>query len=128
MWLSLLTNKYVLMGIAIAVLGAYIFFLRSNLQTCEAEKKTLEAELAVSQASVKGLQLAITEQNSAIEKMKTDADTREKSHQQEITKAKVKADGFRKQAADLLKRTIPQNVSRCDAANIIINEELQRVK
>mgnify|MGYP001175421669 CR=1 FL=1 len=128
MWLSLLTNKYVLMGIVVAALSAYMFMLRSNLQTCEAEKKTLEAELAVSQASVKGLQLAITEQNSAIEKLKTDSDTREKSHQKEIAKAKITSESFKKQAADILKKVAPQNISKCDAANQVINEELQRVK
>ena len=116
------------MGIAIAALGAYIFVLRSNLQTCEAEKKTLEAELAVSQASVKGLQLAITEQNSAIDKLKTDSDVREKAGAVEIAKAKVKADGFKKQADTLLKRVIPQGVAKCDAANQLINEEIKNAK
>ena len=128
MWLSLLTNKYVLMGIMLVVAGVYVALLRGNLATCEAEKKVLVAELEVSQASVKNLQIAINDQNTAIEKLKSDSDTREKSHQQEIAKAKITSESFKKQAADILKKIAPQNISKCDAANQVINEELQRVK
>jgi len=128
MWLSLLTNKYVIIGIILAAAGAYFAILRHQVSACEAEKGILVAELAISQASVKSLQGAINEQNAAIDKLKTDSDVREKAGQVEIAKAKVKADNFKKQAADILKKVAPQNITKCDAANLLINEELKNAK
>lgn len=128
MWLSLLTNKFVIIGVIVVAAGIYITILRAQLSTCEAEKKVLVAELAVSQASVKSLQQAINDQNAAVEKLKADADAREKAGLVEIAKAQATAAGFKKQAADILKRVAPQNISKCDAANQLINEELQNAK
>lgn len=128
MWLSLLTNKYVIIGIIVALLGTYIVILRGQVATCKAEKDTLTAELQVSQASVKSLQQAINDQNAAVEKLKADADAREKAGQVEIAKAKDKADTFKKQASDLLKKVAPQGVAKCDAANQLINQEIRNAK
>lgn len=128
MWLSLLTNKYVIIGVIVVAAGIYIKILKSEINSCEAEKKNLVAELAISQASVKSLQGAITEQNVAIDKLKTDSDAREKAGAAEVAKAKVKAEGFKKQADNLLKRIVPQNMTKCDAANSLINEEIKNAK
>ena len=128
MWLSLLTNKFVIIGVIVVAAGIYIAFLKSDISTLEAEKKVLVAELEVSQASVKSLQQAITDQNAAIDKMKTDADAREKAGAIEIAKAKAAAEGFRKQAGTLMARTAPQGVAKCDAANSLFNEEIKNAK
>lgn len=128
MWLSLLTNKYVIIGAVVVVAGIYIKILKVEISSCEAEKKNLVAELAISQASVKSLQAAINDQNAAVDKLKTDSDNREKAGAVEIAKAKVTADGFKKQADTLLRRVVPQNTSMCDAANQLINEEINNAK
>jgi hypothetical protein len=132
-FLKLLLGNWQLVAViallaAMAGTGIYIKILKGNIETCEAEKKTLVAELEVSQASVKGLQISITEQNTAIEKLKSDADAREKAAATEIAKAKATSAGLKKQADDLLKRTIPQNTTACDAANQLFNEEIRNAK
>lgn len=128
MWLSLLTNKYVIIGMIVVAAGIYITILRSQLSSCTAEKNLLTAELNISEASVKGLQAAIVEQNTAIEKLKSAADERAKKNAEEVAKAKVIADTYKKRADDLAKRVVPQNVSKCDAANDLFNEVIKNAK
>lgn len=122
MWLSFLTNKYVIIGAVVIAACIYIMMLRSSLSVCEAEKNVVVAELAVSQASVKSLSAAIDEQNTAIEKLKSAADERAKKNAAEVARAKAEADTFKKKANSLIARTVPQDVSKCDAANQLFNE------
>lgn len=124
MFLSILTNKYVIIGIVVAAFGVYIMMLRNNIKTCEAEKNVLVAELAVSQASVKSLSAAIEEQNTAVQKLKDAADERAKKNATELAKAKAEASTFKKNAGSLISRVAPQNVSKCDAANQLFDEVL----
>jgi len=84
--------------------------------------------LQISQASVKGLQQAITDQNTAIDKLKSDADTRVAAHQAEIAKAKNTAELYRKQAQYLMTTQAPQDKPKCDSANNLINQEIKNAK
>jgi predicted nucleic acid-binding Zn-ribbon protein len=111
-----------------AGLGVYIRILHGDISTLEEKAKTAQAELEVSQASVKSLQIAINDQNTAIDKLKTDTDAREKAHAVEIAVAKTTANTAKKRAADLMASMAPQNISKCDAANQLINSEIQRAK
>jgi len=128
----LLGNKNLVIGAILLALIAgtviYIKILKSELSTANAQKAALTVELQVSQASVKTLQQSITDQNAAIDKMKSDADARTASHQAEIKKAKTTSDNYKKQAEDLMKLRSPQNIPKCDAANDIINREIQNAK
>lgn len=116
----------ILLIITLAGLGIYIKVLRNNLEICEAEKIAITTRLEISQESVKNLQGAINSQNIAIEKMKTAADERAKANQAELNRAKATADTFKQQATDILKNVAPQGVPKCDAANLLINSEIQR--
>lgn len=132
-FLTLLMGNKSLLGIillvvALAGVGIYVKVLKSNLETCEAEKATISAKLEISQEAVKNLQGAINEQNIAIEKMKTAADERAKANQAELNRAQATANTFKQQATDILKNVAPQGVPKCDAANLLINSELQRAK
>jgi len=123
--------QLVVIGVLLAALagsGVYIKVIKSEVATVQAKADTLKGELEVSQASVKGLQQAIVDQNTAIDKMKADADARTAAHQAEIAKAKTTADLYHKQAQYLMGLQAPQNQSKCDAANDIINKELQNAK
>ena len=101
--------------------AVYIKLLKSELATAIAEKNGVIAELQVSQVSVKNLMNSLTEQNTAIDKLKADADVRVTAHAAEIAKAKppkllVVADGPRvNQKDDVEKvaatRTIIKNVN-----------------
>jgi hypothetical protein len=113
---------------AIAGMGLYVRYLSSSLELAESEKNVLKAELQVSQASVKSLQAAIDEQNSAVQKMKDAADAKEKLYLAEIARVKKNSDLLRQQAGDIMKRQPPQGVSKCDAANSLIAEEINRAK
>ena len=118
----------ILLVVALAGVGIYVKVLKSNLETCQQEKATISAKLEISQEAVKNLQGAINEQNVAIEKMKTAADERAKANQAELNRAQATANTFKQQATDILKNVAPQGVPKCDAANLLINSELQRAK
>jgi hypothetical protein len=107
----------------LAILG-YIHHLRYQVSDLRTQNSAISAALRISEGSVKTLQASIDSQNSAINRLKTDADAREQSHAAELTQAKTNADFYKKKAEDLMKRQPPQNVTRCDAANSLINEEI----
>ena len=128
----LLKNKsLVLAGILIAAMlgaGVYIKILKADLSAAIAEKNVVVAELQVSQSSVKGLQQAILDQNTAIDKMKTEIDARFAAHQVEINKARADAASYKKQAQALMDAKVPPNESDCVATNNLINKELQNAE
>jgi len=105
--------------------GVYIKLLISQKETLEAEKVTLSTQLTASQANVLQLKNDIGAQNDAIAKLKSDADAWVKSHETEVKKAQTLAANYKKRADDLLKVQVPQNVSKCDAATMLIREELK---
>ena len=84
--------------------------------------------LEVSQASVKSLQAAIVDQNTAIDKMKSDADAREIAGQVAIAKAKADAAANKKRADDIIHAQIPAGKTACDAANDLFNQEIKNAK
>lgn len=123
--------QLIVIGLLVAALAGtklYIGSLNKDIAVLESEKKTLQAELGVSQASVKSLQAAIDEQNAAVQKMKDAADAKEKLYLAEIARVKKNSDLLRQQAGDIMKRQPPQGVSKCDAANSLISEEISRAK
>lgn len=124
----LMGNKNLIIGVVLlallAGLGIYIKILKSEVATAKADVLVLTGELSVSQASVKGLQASIVNQNTAIAKMKEDADARVASHQVEIAAANKKSDSYKLQAQNLMNRKPPENINRCDAVNQLINEEI----
>jgi len=128
----ILGNKNLVIGLILVALlagtGIYIKVLKNDISNLTVEKNNLAAELQISQASVKGLQQAITDQNTAIDKLKSDADTRVAAHQAEIAKAKNTAELYRKQAQYLMTTQAPQDKPKCDSANNLINQEIKNAK
>jgi len=126
----LLGNKNLMIGLILIALvagtGVYIKVLKSELATAEAEKVTLKTELQVSQNSVKNLQSSIDNQNTAIAKLKADADVRVAAHQGEINTAKQTALTYKQQAQDLMKVIPKIGVEKCDAVNQLINQEIKK--
>ena len=127
----LLNNKNLVAGlILVATLAsgvAYIGVLRSQKAALVAEKATLTTQLTESQANLKQLQNDIQSQNTAIDKLKSDADARVAAHAVEVKKAQDAAKTYKQQADDLLARQAAANVSKCDAADSLINEVLKNV-
>lgn len=101
----------------------YIKALHAENAKLETENSTLAANLKASNDSIITLQSSITIQNTAIDKLKTDADARVQSHAVEIAAATAKADTYRNQALDIL-RLKPSNPDQCKAANDLINNEI----
>lgn len=112
----------------IAGLGVYIRILKGDVATLNAKMETTKAELSVSQASVKSLQIALDDQNDAIDKMQIDANNREKAHAAELAAAKASTVTAQKRAKDLMASVAPKNLSKCDSASQLIDQEIQRVK
>jgi hypothetical protein len=123
--------QLVAIGLLLAALagsGLYINLLKSQKETVVAEKNLLTAALEVSQGSVKSLQQAIVDQNTAIEKFKSAADERVKINAAAIAKAKSEAAVSKKIASDLLKRKPDPTKPICESANDLFNEEIQNAK
>jgi hypothetical protein len=124
----LLNNKSLVAILLLAALlgGGYIYIgvLKSDVEKTIAEKNVVIAELQASQAALKGLQSAVNEQNTAVEKLKNDAEARVAAGQAEITQAKVTSELYKRKASDLMKVKPDPKLSRCDAANALINSEI----
>jgi hypothetical protein len=130
MFIGLLLKNWqlVVIGLLLVTLagsGVYVKILKSDIVALEAEKASLVTKLEVSNASIAALQKSINEQNAAVQAFKEAADAREKASRNEIIKAKTESANLKKYADDLMSRVIPQNVTACDAANLLINEELK---
>lgn len=117
----------ILLSLVIAGGCLYIKILKEEVTTAKAEKAVVVSDLAISQASVATLQTSIQQQNTAIAKLKTDADARVASHQVEIAAATKKAETYKQQAAELMKRIANPKESRCDAVNDLINSQITGV-
>ena len=110
-----------LIGIMMGFL--YIQTLHAENAKLETDNATLSANLRASNDSIVTLLASITTQNTAIDKLKADADARVQSHATEIAAANAKAETYRQQALDIL-RLKPSNPDQCKAANNLINSEI----
>lgn len=128
----LLGNKSLLISailiIILAVAGIYVKSLKNDISLLQEEKANLKSSLIISQESVKNLQLAISEQNAAIDKMKSAADERDKASRTAIAKAKATSQLYKKRSDVLMNSQPASGVSKCDAANQLFNEEIQNAK
>ncbi len=127
----LLNNKNLVIGLILvtALAGGYgyIRILKSENATVVAEKAMLTIQLTESQANLTQLQNDITAQNTAIDVLKQNGDARVAKGAADVKKAQDEAKTYKQLADDLLNRKPPQNVPKCDAANLLINEEIKNV-
>ena len=128
----LLSNKnlmiFTLLSAITISIGIYIKILKSELVVAEAEHKALSVELEVSQTSMKNLRAMVDVQNNAVEKLKSDSGVRQLAHNKEIIYAKTTSDILYKQSQYLMNLSLPPNETSCNAANNIINSEVNNVK
>lgn len=116
------------MAITILLLGIYIKALKAEVSKCNSEKETLNLALEVSQSSVKQLQEAINEQNTAIEKFKSEADRRQKESAAAIARAKADAAAAKGRSEDIMKIRPDPDKPICESINELINEEIRNAK
>ena len=128
----LLNNKSLVVGlILIAMLAAamaYIRVLKSEQTALVTEADKITAMLAESQSNVAQLQNNIRAQNTAIDKLKTEGIARVAKHAAEVAQSQATATIYKQQANNLLVRLSSTTMSTCDAANLLINEELTYVR
>lgn len=115
----------IILLIILALGGMYIKILHTENSELKTDNTTLSANLAASNDSIKTLQGTVSDQNIAIEKMKTAADERAKANAALITTASKTADTFRQHALDIV-HLLPQGVDKCKDANDIFNSEIQK--
>lgn len=119
--------KDIIIGIlSIVVISGicYIEFLKIKRNELMTEKRSLEVQLSISEGNVKQLGNAIDIQNSAIKKIKNDADEKQIRDQKELQKAKKVADYYKGRADDILK-SVPSNPENmCLSAEDLINQEI----
>lgn len=125
----LLKNKMFVLVVVLllACAGEYIYIslLTSKQDVLLAEKQTLTVQLEESQGNLKQLQFNIQAQNNAIDQLKKDAEIHSAKSAAEIKTAQAVAETHKLHAEELLKKIAPQDMSKCDAANLIINEEIK---
>lgn len=128
----LLTNKGLIVCALLLVIisGQYVYLrhLSAKNDVLSAEKVTLQVQLTESQANVIQLQNDIKTQNSAIDQFKKDAEIRLAKNAEEVKTAQTIAKNYKAQADEVLRKVTPQDMSVCDAANFIINEEIRNVR
>lgn len=131
-FISLITNKYVIVGVIFAaIVGGSVYYisnLKDQVTTLTAQDKVLTSDLSVSNASIKTLQSALDTQNAAVNTLKSAADAQVKANAVIITDATKKADNYKAQSAALLAKKLPQDANTCSAANDLINSEIQNAK
>lgn len=115
----------IVLAIACAGLLSYTLILRSNISELSAEKREVETKLEVSNTSISALQTTITEQNTAVEKLKADAEARQVAAQAEIDKAKKLADQYKNRANTVINTPRPAGKTACEAAEDLINKEIR---
>jgi chromosome segregation ATPase len=130
MFLSfILNNKMLIVVLALLAVmageGVYITTLKSEKATLVAEKATLTTMLAESQANLKQLQNDIQAQNAAIDVLKAAGDARVAAGAAKVKEAQNTAATYKKKADDLLNSKAPANMTKCDAANALINGEIK---
>ena len=130
--LELLLNhkEFIVILILLLFLGfgfMYVKVLHAENAELKTDNATLTQNLAVSNKSIETLKASITDQNTAIEKMKTAADEREKANAAIVAQAKQQAETFRQHALDILKLK-PDSTDKCKAADDLINSEILRNK
>lgn len=131
MFIAMLLKNWQLVIIAmllatIAGISIYVSFLKRSTEQVKAEKQVLIGELKISQASVKTLQNSIDEQNTAIEKLKSDAAERAKTNASALAKAKQDAMKQREIAKELMKVQRDTSLSACEDANNLFNSVLKK--
>ena len=133
MFISFLLKNWqiVIIGLLSAAIAALLInkkILISDNNKKEAELKALTAQLGVSQASVKSLQIAINDQNLAIDKLKKDSDEREAAGKILVDKAKLEALKYKRRADELMKLKPTPGKTQCESAEELINQEIRNAK
>jgi uncharacterized coiled-coil protein SlyX len=120
--LSLLKNKIFIITAFCGI--SMIVFIFLYIKVLKSENESLTIKLSVAESSIKTLQTSISKQNTAIDKMKKDADDRLKENIKNVNKSKEERKIFDKHSKDLLSKKTPEDISKCDSANLLINEEI----
>lgn len=122
-------NKTLLIGVILAAmlggLGIYIKILKSDIVKLKADITVLNSDLKISEQSVKDLQGALDTQNVAIDNLKSAADKRVASHKVELDAAKKVAITTKQKADQIMTLQKPVDKNTCNAANDLINSEIQ---
>lgn len=117
-----------LLSLGIAASSGYIKILHNKNEALKSDNIVLRSNLDASNNSIKLLQDSISQQNEAVEKLKSEADQRVQSHAIEISAANSRAQTYKEQAQNILK-SIPNSQDKCKSAdNLINNEILKNVK
>ncbi len=124
----LLGNKNLILGVmlmvALSIVGVRIKLLKSKLAETVAQKAVVVNQLKISQDSVRVLSASIDTQNNLIDKMKTDAENRVKTHKAELEAATKQSNVYKKKATDIMAQKIKAGESACDAVNDLFDGEL----
>jgi 23S rRNA-/tRNA-specific pseudouridylate synthase len=105
-----------------------ISLLDNNLKVLKAEKEQLNLKLIISEESNKELRNAINLQNIYVDNLRNEAEKKLKENAELLNKAKSEATKSKKRAEELMNAKPPANMSLCDAANKLINEEIDALR
>lgn len=119
--------SYVLVLVALVALSLslYIKSLKSDVAKLSAEKAEVSTRLETSLQSVTDLQSAIAKQNSAIQLLSDESKKREETNKVLLAKAKATADTYKKKANALRESKPEPFQSLCEAAEFLLNREIQ---
>lgn len=105
--------------------GIYVKILKDENLVLVAQNQTLTTKLQVSNNSITVLQKSINDQNTSIQSLKTDAVNQLIENQIALNKANQDAQSYMNQAMIILNKKENTNISSCQSANDLINQEIK---
>lgn len=116
------------MFLVVFLLYGRIVHLNTEIRKLNADLEVSNKHLEVSQISLKELKITLDRQNESIFRLEMEAKENLDKHKGELTRSATTAAKYKKQSQDLLSRKPQANVSSCDDANRLINEEIKNAR
>lgn len=104
----------------------YVGVLSYQKYSLKNELQEVKYSLAKSQALNEQYKVSVDKQNIAVEDLLKSAEATKKKNAEELAKANKEAARLKSEAANILLKQKPQNVSDCDAAHSLIIEEINK--
>lgn len=109
-----------------AGLSAVSYYWRPKLVDMTHKRDQLQDRVRDLDQTIDTMAGQITDQNAAVDKLREDADERERLAKKAVDAAQAQARRADTRAQQLLAAQVPQGVDECTAASALITQELQK--
>lgn len=127
-WLSGKVVAYLVAAAFVFGMGATAatHYWRPKLVDMTAKRDALQKDVVELHGDIDAMGARIADQNAAVDKLREDADERERLARKAVDAALAQARMADTRAQQLLAAQVPQGVDECTAASALIKQELQK--